>query len=99
MTCRAGTELKRLLAAWPLRIVATDGCPCNAHAAVMDSQGCDWVEENLELVVGWLREQAAARGLPFLDAAARLLVRRAVRSARAKAAGGQLPRSTPGPKI
>lgn len=87
MTCLAGTELKRLLAAWPLRIEAVDGCPCNAHVAVMDSQGCDWVEENLELVVGWLREQAFIRGICFCDAAGRFLVRRAIRNARRRAYG------------
>jgi len=52
----------------------------------MDVRGCEWVEENLDTVVGWLREQAEARGLPFLDAAGRMLVRRAIRNARRAAA-------------
>lgn len=75
-----GTELKKILAR--AGIVATDSCPCNARAAEMDANGCEWVEANLSTVVGWLREQATARGLPFLDMAGRALVRVAVRNAR-----------------
>ena len=74
------TELKNLLAR--VGIVAAPDCSCNAHAAEMDRNGCDWVEENMAEVVGWLREQAHARGLPFMDAAGRALVRIAVRNAR-----------------
>jgi hypothetical protein len=53
-----GTELKKLLAAWPLRIVATPNCSCNARAAEMDRKGCDWCEENIDTIIGWLREEA-----------------------------------------
>jgi hypothetical protein len=84
-TSGPGTELKKILAR--VGIVATDSCPCNARAAEMDANGCDWVEANISTVVGWLREQAHARGLPFLDAAGRALVRVAVRNARRAAAG------------
>jgi predicted Fe-S protein YdhL (DUF1289 family) len=48
----------------------------------MDAHGCDWCEANSDEIVGWLRESAAERGLPFLDVAARLLVRRAIANAR-----------------
>jgi hypothetical protein len=80
-----GTELKKLLAR--VGITATPDCSCNARAAEMDRQGVEWCEANLDTIVGWLREQAEARGLPFLDLAGRLLVRRAISNAR-KAAGG-----------
>ena len=75
-----GTELKKLLAT--VGITATPDCSCNARAAQMDRQGCDWCEANIDTIVGWLREQAEARGLPFLDVAGRMLVRRAIRNAR-----------------
>jgi hypothetical protein len=75
-----GTELKKLLAA--VGITATPNCSCNARAREMDRQGCDWCEANLDTIVGWLREEATKRGLPFLDAAGRLLVKRAIRNAR-----------------
>jgi hypothetical protein len=51
----------------------------------MDRQGGQWCEANIDIIVGWLREQATARGLPFLDAAGRMLVRRAIRNARRNA--------------
>jgi hypothetical protein len=80
-----GTELKKLLAL--AGIVAAPDCSCNARAAEMDRQGVEWCEANIDTIVGWLREQAAARGLPFLDVAGRLLVRRAIRNAKKVAAG------------
>jgi hypothetical protein len=78
-----GTELKKLLAR--VGITSTPDCSCNARAAEMDSQGVDWCEANVDTIVGWLREQAQARGLPFLDVAGRLLVRRAIANARRNA--------------
>jgi len=84
-----GTELKKLLAR--IGITASPDCSCNACAGEMDRQGCDWCEANVDTIVGWLREQAEARGLPFLDLAGRMLVRRAIRNAR-NAAGGDVDR-------
>ena len=78
-----GTELKKLLAR--VGITATPDCSCNARAAEMDRQGVEWCEANIDTIVGWLREQAEARGLPFLDMAGRLLVRRAISNARRNA--------------
>jgi len=78
-----GTELKKLLAR--VGITATPDCSCNARAAEMDRQGVEWCEANLDTIVGWLREQAEARGLPFLDVAGRMIVRRAISNARRNA--------------
>jgi hypothetical protein len=80
--CLAGAELKKLLAGFPFFIKGIAGCACNARAHTMDARGCDWCEENIDTIVGWLREEATKRGIPFLDAAGRLLVRRAIRNAR-----------------
>jgi hypothetical protein len=79
-----GTELKALLAGWPFRIVATPDCKCTSRAAYMDAKGCDWCEspEGMAEIMGFLREAAEERGLPFVDIAARLLVRRAIHNAR-----------------
>lgn len=80
-----GTELKRLLSGWPFRIQATPNCSCNARAAVMDEnerRAPGWCEKNIDQIVGWLREEAKKRGLPFMDAAGRLLVRRAIKAAK-----------------
>lgn len=79
-----GTELKKLLKTW-LRIEASPNCSCNARARRMDEMEAlepGWCEQNLDEIVGWLREEAQKRKLPFLDVAGRLLVRRAIHSAR-----------------
>lgn len=75
-----GTELKKLLKL--VGITATPNCSCNKRARLMDENGCDWCEENLDTIVGWLREEATKRKLPFVDMAGRLLVKRAIRNAR-----------------
>ena len=79
-----GTELKALLAGWPFFIVSTPDCKCNQRARYMDEKGCDWCEspEGMAEIMGFLQESAAERGLPFVDIAARLLVRRAIANAR-----------------
>jgi hypothetical protein len=50
----------------------------------MDERGCDWCDspEGMAEIMGFLREAAEERGLPFVDIAARLLVRRAIANAR-----------------
>jgi heterodisulfide reductase subunit C len=50
----------------------------------MDQWGPDECSkpERIDEVVKVMREEAAARGLPFLDAAGRFLVRRAIKNAR-----------------
>jgi hypothetical protein len=82
--CLAGTELKALLKT--IGIVASPTCSCNARAKVMDERGCQWVLDNEDEVVGWLREESEKRGLPFADFAGRQLIRLAVRRARKKEA-------------
>lgn len=73
-----GTELKKLLAAWG---ITSSSCNCDAHAAEMDEKGPDWCEENIDTVVGWLREEADRRSLLFVEGLARLMVLRAIRNA------------------
>jgi hypothetical protein len=81
--CKSGSALKALLAS--IGITAEPGCSCQRHANEMDRRGCDWCEQNIDTIVGWLREEATKRGLPFIDAAGRLLVRRAISNARKQA--------------
>jgi hypothetical protein len=81
-----GSELKKLLAR--VGITATPDCSCHARAAEMDRREQEtpgWCEANIDTIVGWLREQAEARGLPFLDLAGRVIVRRAIANARRNA--------------
>lgn len=74
-----GTELKRLLA--KVGIVATHDCPCNEHAREMNRRGAEWCIENIDTIVGWLSEEAQRRKMPFVAAAARWLVKMAIRNA------------------
>jgi hypothetical protein len=80
-----GTELSKLLKR--LGIEPTPTCQCRAKAAEMDAWGPDECSrpERIDEVVAVMRAEAEARGLPFLDLAGRLLVRRAIANARRNA--------------
>ncbi len=79
-----GTELKKLLAGFPLYIKTTPGCKCNERAKHMDRMGCDWCEQNIDTIVGWLKEEHENRKvlLPFSENLASVLVKRAIAKAR-----------------
>lgn len=80
-----GTELAKLLKRFGIEPTPT--CSCRAKAAQMDAWGPDECErpERIAEVVAVMRAEAEARGLPFLDLAGRLLVRRAIQNARRNA--------------
>jgi len=80
-----GTELSKLLKRFG--ISPTPTCQCRAKQQQMDAWGCDECSkpERIEEVIAVMREEAAARGLPFLDVAGRLLVKRAIANARRNA--------------
>lgn len=75
-----GTELKKFL--HRLGIRPTAGCKCNRRALIMDQNGPDWCEENMEKILGWLAEESKRRGFPFVKIAAKALVKRAIRNSR-----------------
>lgn len=79
-----GTELGKLLKRFGIEPTPT--CACRAKAQEMDAWGCDEAErpERIDEVVAVMREEAKSRGLPFLDVAGRLLVKRAVKNARVR---------------
>ena len=77
-----GTELKKLLS--KIGIAEKPNCSCNKHAKAMDAAGPDWCEQNITTIVGWLRDEAGRRKLPFVDTAGKALVKLAISRARAK---------------
>lgn len=82
-----GTELHALLGRFGLH--SSGDCKCTSRVAYMDKMEAEqpgWCAANIEEILGWLRESAAERGLPFVDIAARLLVKRAIANARRKEA-------------
>jgi len=80
-----GTELKALLKT--IGITAKPNCSCNKRAKVMDEKGCDWCEENIDEIDGWLAEESKKRKLPYLSLAGKTLIRLAIRRARKKGNG------------
>ncbi len=83
--CLVGTELKKLLA--KIGIKASPSCSCNSRAKTMDKNGVVWCENNIDTIVGWLKEEANKRKLPFIDYAGKLLVKRAISNAKRRANG------------
>jgi hypothetical protein len=79
-----GAELKKLLAGWPFYITSSPDCSCNRVAFEMDAWGPDECErpERVEYILAAMRENAEKRGLPFIDAAGRFLIKRAIKNAR-----------------
>jgi hypothetical protein len=77
-----GTELSRLLKRFGIEPTPT--CACRAKAAEMDAWGCDEASrpERINEVVAVMRAEAEARGLPFVDLFAKVLVWWAIRKAR-----------------
>lgn len=80
--CGPGCQLKRLLSR--LGLSSQPGCKCEAHAAVMDLWGADECSkpERISEIMGWLKEEAEHRGMPFLELPARMLINRAIHLAR-----------------
>ena len=79
----AGTELTKLLAA--IGIEKTPGCKCRDRSALMDHNGVDWCAANVPTITEWMRGEAAKRTLPFVEAIAKLMVKRAIYNARKEA--------------
>lgn len=75
-----GTQLKKLLSY--IGIKATPNCSCNHRANIMDYHGPEWCEQNIDKIIGWLKEEADKRQLLFVDSLARLLIKKAIKNSR-----------------
>lgn len=75
-----GTELKKILDKFLIK--EKIGCKCGPHARTMDRWGPEICLERIDIIVGWLQEEAEKRNLPFSRAAAKLLVKLAIKRAR-----------------
>lgn len=63
-------------------IKSTSNCSCRRHAIEMNEKGPDWCEQNINTILGWLREESTKRKLPYVDSVARLIVNRAIKTSR-----------------
>jgi hypothetical protein len=84
-----GTILSKMIKS--VGIQMTDSCSCKRHALEMNDYGNDWCESNIDTVVGWLRDEAKKRNLPFIDAIGKLLVGRAIKKSRKLLANEPVP--------
>lgn len=84
-----GTVLSKMIKS--LGIVMSDSCSCRRHAIEMNSKGNDWCEQNVDTIVGWLREEAKRRNLPFIDMVGKLMVNRAIKKSRKLLANEPVP--------
>jgi len=74
-----GTELKKLLSAIGIRATGCDMCVQRADE--MNKKGPQWCLDNIDMIVGWMRDSAARRKLPFSQFMATRLVKLAIRRA------------------
>ena len=72
----AGTELSNLLSKIGFR--ETSQCKCKSRARFMDRMGNEWCQQNIPTIIGWMREEAKTRHLPFSVIGASTLVRLAI---------------------
>lgn len=72
-----GTHLSKMLE--KIGIKTTPNCSCKARANLMNEKGVEWCENNIDTIVEWLKEEATKRNLLFVEWAARLLVKRAIK--------------------
>jgi hypothetical protein len=84
-----GTVLSKMIKS--LGIVMSDSCSCKRHAIEMNARGNDWCETNIDIIVGWLREEANRRGLPFVDLIGKVMVNRAIKKSRKLLANQPVP--------
>jgi hypothetical protein len=74
-----------------LGIHMSDSCSCRRHALAMNEKGNEWCSQNMDTVVGWLREEASRRGLPFVDMVGRVMVNRAIKKSKKLLANQPVP--------
>ena len=84
-----GTLLSKMIKS--LGFVMSDNCSCKRHALEMNDKGNDWCSENIDTVVGWLREEAHRRNLPFIDTIGKIMVNRAIKKSRKLLANEPIP--------
>jgi hypothetical protein len=84
-----GTQLSRMIKS--LGIHMSDSCSCRRHALTMNEKGADWCEQNVDTIVGWLREEAKRRGLPFVDMIGKVMVNRAIKKSKKLLANQPVP--------
>jgi hypothetical protein len=63
-------------------IKSTPNCSCRRHAIEMNEKGVDWCQNNISLIISWLKEESQKRNLPFIETIASMVVQRAINTSR-----------------
>lgn len=71
-----GTELSKILSLLGFKI--TDKCSCKQRARVMNWLGLEWCENNQKIILAWLEQEAKNRKVFYVEAAAKLLLKKAI---------------------
>ncbi len=75
-----GTELKKILS-W-FNINSSPTCSCNARAKQMNENGIHWCENNKDLIISWLKEEAIKRNMLFSVYIAKKILNLAIQRAK-----------------
>lgn len=65
-----------------LGIKSSSNCSCRRHAIEMNEKGPDWCEQNINQILGWLKEESGKRKLPYVEFVAKSMVQRAIYKSR-----------------
>lgn len=71
-----GSILSNMISA--IGIKSTPNCACRRHAIEMNEKGPEWCEQNMDKILGWLKEESEKRKMPFIETVARIMVKRAI---------------------
>lgn len=72
-----GTILSNMLSY--IGINSSPNCSCKQRAIEMNTKGPDWCENNISIIIEWLREESNKRNLPFIETIAKMIVLRAIK--------------------
>lgn len=75
-----GTILTNMIKS--IGIKSSSNCSCRRHAIEMNEKGNDWCEQNLDTILGWLKDESKKRNLPFVEFVAKSMVQRAIYKSR-----------------
>lgn len=76
----AGTILSGMLSS--LGIKSGPNCSCKRNAIEMNEKGPDWCEQNIQQILGWLREESQKRNMPYIETIAKIMVMNAIKKSR-----------------
>jgi hypothetical protein len=71
-----GSILSKMLSR--IGIKSSPTCGCKQRAITMNKNGIEWCENNIDTILGWLKEESAKRNIPFVEIVAKVVVSRAI---------------------